>query len=115
MSEKDEIQINFRDYILYTLKRWRSIIAVALVFALIAAGLVVFKSLNSWDENLSKYDAELVTYNEEKEAYDTNFRVVRGASSIYMSTVSPAADRDGIKPTSNHNDRSTRAVLYINL
>ncbi len=72
MSEKDEIQINFRDYILYTLKRWRSIIAVALVFALIAAGLVVFKSLNSWDENLSKYDAELVTYNEEKEAYDTN-------------------------------------------
>lgn len=49
-----------------------------------------------------------------QETYQTNFRVVRGGSSIYMSTVSPAADRDGIKPTSNHNDRSTRAVLYIN-
>lgn len=50
-----------------------------------------------------------------QEAYQTNFRVVRGGSSIYMSTVSPASDRDGIKPNSNHNDRSTRAVLYINL
>lgn len=72
MNEQKEIQIKFKDYVLYSLKRWRSIVAVALVFALVAAGLVVFKCINSWDENLSKYDEALEKYNKEKDDYETN-------------------------------------------
>ncbi len=72
MNENEEIQINFRDYMLYSLKRWRSILVIALLCALAAAGIVVAKSAISWDENLKKYDEEVEKYNEEHEIYEDN-------------------------------------------
>lgn len=79
MSENNEIQINFRDYWFYTIRKWRGMLLFGLIFAAVLGGFIICKHYlydnknNNYAEKMAQYNAELLSYQQIYNAYEAEF------------------------------------------
>lgn len=69
MNENTEISINFKDYILFTLHRWRWMICMAIIFGAAFGGGYLAYKLSNWDKIGEEYNAALDAYEEDYAEY----------------------------------------------
>ncbi|MBQ4613226.1 MAG: hypothetical protein IJB26_06765 [Clostridia bacterium] len=61
LYEKEDIVINFRDMLVHILRRWRSIVIVVLVAALLAGGYQYLKDRRAYEDKLTAQESGAVT------------------------------------------------------
>lgn len=69
MSDNNEISINFKDYISYTLHRWRWMFVWAVLLGLLFGGLFYIYKLQHWNKENEDYAAALEEYEEQYASY----------------------------------------------
>ncbi|MBQ9200161.1 MAG: hypothetical protein IJ141_08290 [Lachnospiraceae bacterium] len=73
MNGNNEIQINFKDYLIYTLRRWRSIIVVSILLAACVGGLVLIKGIIGHDKQVKEYNEQMEQYEEDYANYENTW------------------------------------------
>lgn len=69
MNERSEISINFKDYIQYTLHRWRWMVLSMVLLGVIFGGLYLINKLSNWDNTVADYNSSMAEYDEEYKDY----------------------------------------------
>lgn len=69
MNENKEISINIKDYIQYTLHRWRWMVLSMVLLGVIFGGLYLINKLSNWNKKVADYNSSMSQYEEEYKEY----------------------------------------------
>lgn len=70
MNDSNEVTIKFKDYMLYTLHRWKGVLILALICAVIIGGVYAMVKLSGWKSDVDNYNQEVNSLDETFAEYE---------------------------------------------